>query len=276
MSNEALEEKLDVEENLETEEKKEQEGYMEHEQWIAAGKDPEKFRGRKAFDDHGESIQTIKDLKNQFSRFSETVGELKATYEQDANRRVEQARTEIQAEIEKAREDEDIQAFEAAKNKLDGLKQTEQTVRPLGIIQEFLSKNPVLDANSDQFDSNLYGTWAKTHDATLDSILSGDRNKQNTLTEDEISRSMNGAMQTAKGLYPEKFTSSRNSRQQAPTGGTKKPTQSVDYRSRLKDIPSNIMNSRDTTANIDMYDLLLKKGSKKDADDYAKAVLGDK
>jgi hypothetical protein len=268
-----------VNEELEhQEEPKKVEGYMNYEQWIEAGKDPEKFRGRKAFEDHGESIKTIKELNQKFVRFDDTVNELKNRYEADAKAKIEQAKQQILADIEKAKENEDIAAYDVARGKLDTLNASKPPVgnaQPMGVIQEYLSKNPALDRNSPQYDEALYATWAKSYDANLDAILGGDRSKQNLLTQEEIERSMKSAMSISKNLYPEKFTSPRNSRTGAPNPAPKKPAPAQDYRARLKSMTTNTMNRNDKTATMDMYDLLVKKGSKKDADEYAKRVLGD-
>jgi hypothetical protein len=252
------------------------EGYMNYNQWIEAGKDPEKFRGRKAFEEHGESIKTIKELNQKFSKFGDTVNELKTRYETDANAKIEQARAEIQTELQQARDDEDVKAVEAARDKLDNLKPAPQSApQPLNVIQEYFSKNPALDQNSDQFDSELYATWARTHDATLDRLLGGDRSKQGTLTAAEVEGSMNAAMDAAKTVYPHKFKSPRNSRSSAPNSQSRKPQSNQDYRSKLKSVITNSMNKNDTSGAVDMYDLILKKGSKEEADDYAKRVLGE-
>jgi hypothetical protein len=270
-------EEMDIEEVVEERqnEPKKVEGYMNYEQWIEAGKDPEKFRGRKAFEDHGESIKTIKELNQKFVRFDDTVNELKNRYEADAKAKIEQAKLQILADIEKAKEDEDIAAYDEARDTLNASKPPAGNAKPMGVIQEYLSKNPALDRNSPQYDETLYATWAKSYDANLDAILGGDRSKQNLLTQEEIERSMKSAMSISKTLYPEKFTSPRNSRTGAPNPTPKKPAPTQDYRSRLKAMTTNTMNRNDKTATMDMYDLLVKKGSKKDADEYAKRVLGD-
>jgi hypothetical protein len=177
-------------------------------------------------------------------------------------------RQQIEAEIAQAREDEDITAFEKAKDRLDAIPVSQDSQLP-PVYSEFFQKHPILDKSKPEFSPEFYNDMAIFNDSLLDSLTV---ERRNSLTKDQVNRFMTLAYNKAKDLHPDKFKSPRNGRQAAPSaqkrGGQPPPTPS-----KLAGI-KNPRNPRDTSPALDMYEML-KKTNPKAAETYYKNVIGD-
>jgi uncharacterized protein YbjQ (UPF0145 family) len=271
----------EVEEVEEVEEQPKQNppGYIDNiEDWVAAGKDPDLFKGKKAYSAEYERIKEIKELKETMQTVVEGVGEWKEQQKQTMTQQLEQARAEAVAELERAKDDVDVDAaIEAQKkiNELDKPKQQPETYQPNPAIADFYAKNPMLDKNSAQYDSDVFEDTAGFHDTLLNELTGGKPEVINSLNPSQRVRILNAALSKAKELNPNKFVSPRNQRKAAPAPSRKKVQQKGgDYQSRLKSVKSNSKNKRDTNAANEIYEMLKAKDPKA-AETFAKNVLGE-
>jgi hypothetical protein len=262
-------------------------GYIDNvEDWVAAGKDPKLFKSPELYSAEYERIQKIKDLEESMQTVIQGVSEWKEQQQQSMAQQLEQARTEAQAEFEQAKEDDDVDAVIVAKDKLHNLdKPKQEAYRPNPVLTEFYSKNPILDKNSPQFDEEVFQDASMYQAAILNELTGG--NQQIQLSTSQIERSLKVALNKAKALSPDKFVSPRNKRKAAPvTNRAKVQQQGGDYTSRLSSVKSNTMNKHDTSAGVDVYNMLKDKAEAikdpvakakalKAAETYAKTVLGD-
>ncbi len=250
-------------------------GYINNiDDWIAAGKDPKLFKSPELYSAEYDRIKENKNLVETMRTLTEGLGEWKAKQAEDTAQQVEQARSDALAELERAREDVDVdRAIEAQKkiNELDAPKQ--QVHQPNPVLTDFYSKNPILDKNSAQFDDEVFKDASMYQSAILDELTGGNRQAQ--LTPSQIERSLKVALSKAKALSPDKFVSPRNQRKAAPAPArTKVQQKGGDYQSRLKTVKSNSKNHRDTNAANEIYEMLKAKDPKA-AETFAKNVLGE-
>ena len=250
-------------------------GYIDNiDDWIAAGKDPDLFKGKKAYSAEYDRIKEIKELKETMQVVTDGIGEWKEQQKQSMAQQLERARDEAVAELERAREDVDVDRAIEAQKKINDLDKPKQEVhQPNPVLTDFYSKNPILDKNSAQYDDEVFKDASMYQASILDELTGGNRQMQ--LTPSQIERSLKVALTKAKALSPDKFVSPRNQRKAAPAPPrTKVQQKNGDYQSRLKTVKSNSKNRRDTNAANEIYEMLKAKDPKA-AETFAKNVLGE-
>ena len=262
-------------------------GYIDNlDDWVAAGKDPKLFKSPELYSAEYERIKEIKELKETMQTVVQGVSEWKLQQQQTMSNELEQAKINAQAEFDQARDDDDIDAVIVAKDKIHKLeKPIQETFKPNPILTEFYSKNPILDKNNQQYDAEVFKDTSMYQATILDELTGGNRNTE--LTKSQIERSLKVALNKAKALSPDKFVSPRNTRKSSPvTARTNVQQKNSDYTSKLKNVKSNTMNKHDTSAGIDIYNMIkakaeaikdpvAKKKAIKAAETYAKTVLGE-
>ena len=123
-------------------------GFIDNlEDWVAAGKDPDKFRGKKAYEAEYDRIQEVKDLKAHMKSMQDT---LKSTVDAVAKREEitnEQHRKALESALATAREDGDTDAAIEAATQLNDIQNTPKQTRPTEnpVIGDFFENNPVLE-----------------------------------------------------------------------------------------------------------------------------------
>ncbi len=262
-------------------------GYIDNvDDWVAAGKDPKLFKSPELYTAEYERIQEIKDLKETMQTVVDGVGEWKEQQTRTMALQLQQAKDNAAIELETAKEDDDIDAAIKAQKKISDLDIPQPGVyQPNPVITKFYSNNLILDKNSSQYDQEVFEDTAMFQKSILDRLTGGDQTIQ--LTESQIQRSLVLALKDAKALSPDKFVSPRNTRKAAPsTPRTNVQDKGGNFASRLKSVKSNTMNKHDTSAGVDVYNMLkakadaivdpvLKAKALKSVETYAKTVLGD-
>ena len=253
-------------------------GYIDNlEDWVAAGKNPDDFKGKNAYTSEYERIKENREMKESLKLIGDSVTEWKSQQQEDTRRQVEQERANVLAEIEEARDKGDIDGALAAKDKLNNLSQNTapDVQQPNPVITQFYDKNPIVKSGSAEFDQDFYDDMSMAQQAVINQLTGGDPALIGRLTEAQIQRSMNVAYTRTKELHPEKFQSKRNNRQAAPTQQKRVAAKQSDYATKLKGANfKSKHNSRDNNAANDIYEML-KKMDPKAADTYAKNVLGE-
>ena len=253
-------------------------GYIDNiDDWIKAGKDPDLFKGKKAYEAEYDRIQEIKELKGLVKTVVDTTNDWKQQQQVTMNAQVEQARVDARAELETAKDASDIEAALAAQDKLNNLNKpvSQPTAQPATqMINDFVKANPILDQESPQYNQEFHLDLQMTQNAILDRLTGG--NRDIGLTEGQIKRSLSLALAQTKELHPEKFKSPRNSRRGGSTTPAKRtPTAPTgDYSTRLKAMNIPSMNKRDVNAQADVYEMI-KEIDPKRAETFAKNILGE-
>lgn len=262
-------------------------GYIDNvEDWVAAGKDPKLFKSPELYSAEYERIQEIKDLKETMQTVVEGVSEWKEQQQKTMASQLEQAKVQALADLQVAKDDDDVDAAIVAQKKISELDKPQQEVyKPSPVITKFYANNLILDKNNPQYDAEVFQDTAMFQQAILDKLTGG--NREIKLTESQIERSLVLALKDAKAMSPDKFVSPRNQRKAAPAPvRTNLQQKSGDYASKLKSVKSNSMNKHDTSAGLDVYNMLkgkadamtdpaLKAKALQAVETYAKTVLGE-
>jgi len=252
-------------------------GYLSYQDWIDKGKDPADYKGENAYKAEYERIHEIKDLKETMNRVASGVDEWKQVYQRETQAKIAQAKLDAVAEFERAKTDLDIDAALAAQQRINELDQqpaTQQQPKVNPVIQDFYSKNPIVDPTSQNFDKEFYEDMREIQGVYLDQFTGGSNEKANALSPERIQKSMMHAYSRAKELHPDKFVSKRNSRQSAPQSAKRSAAKPTDYQTKLKNTRFASKNSNDTNAAREIYDMI-KLSDPAQAEIFAKNVLGE-
>jgi len=252
-------------------------GFLTHDEWIAAGKDPADFRGEKAYKAQYDSLKEIRDLKGTMNQVVQGVESWKHQQNEIKAQEIEEAKNQAIVDLAKAQTDDDMDAALAAKDKINSLdKQTTVVQQPPQvnpIITDFTSKNPIIDPANTKYDAEFHQDMIMIHNSKLDQLLGGDRTRANELTQAQIERVQALAFNQAKELHQDKFVSPKNKRTTS-ANSTKTVTKGVDIVTQLKSVEGNPRNPRDTSPAKDIYEILLAKDPKA-AETFAKNVIGE-
>lgn len=273
---EAEKEALTVKPDDETPKKDKPPGFLTHDEWIAAGKDPADFRGEKAYKAQYDSLKEIRDLKGTMNQVVQGVESWKHQQNEIKAQEIEEAKNQAIADLAKAQTDDDMDAALAAKDKINSLdKKTTvvQTTQVNPIITDFASKNPIIDPANTQYDAEFHQDMIMIHNSKLDQLLGGDRTRANELTQAQIERVQTLAFNQAKELHQDKFVSPKNKRTTS-ANPTKTVTKGIDVVAQLKSVEGNPRNPRDTSPAKDIYELIKVKDPAA-AETFAKNVIGE-
>jgi len=252
-------------------------GFLTYEEWIEKGKDPAEFRGEKAYSAHYDSIQEVRELKGLVKTVQETTNDWKATQQAQMHDQYERDLASATAELNTAKEESDLDGALAAKDKISNLNKPAPAAQPVyepaPEITKFRQDNPILDPNSPQYDRVFDATVIKAQSTALNRLTGGDQSI--IVSSEELNGTLRQALAVAKDIYPDKFKSPRNQRRgQGQTPAKRTTPNTEDYGSRLKQLKSGSLNSRDTSPEFDTYEMIKAKDPKR-AEKYAKTMLGE-
>lgn len=252
-------------------------GYITYDDWVEQGKDPSDFKGENAYKAEYERINEIRELKDTMKQVVSGVDEWKNQQAQQMQSQIDQAKKDAEIELDRAKEEHDINAALNAQERLNDLnkQQVQQAPQQNPVISEFSTKNPIINQGSAQYDPEFYADMQMMQHTILNQMTGNDPNMVSRLTPNQIERTLSVAYEQAKKLHPNKFVSPRNVRKTAPKSPQRTTKQETgDYGTRLKGSVVNTKNSRDNNPAGDLYEIL-KKRDPKAAENFAKNVLGE-
>ena len=245
-------------------------GFIDNiEDWTAAGKDPEMFKGKKAYEAEYQRIQDNKELASTVKAMQVT---LKATV--DAVSQREEAtnarhQKELEAALSRAREDGDTEAALDAADQLRDIKSQppKQSQQTHPVISDFIEKNPVLMSEEVQSEfARLYNGKLKA-----DGVGASDQ-----LSEAALKGYARAAMAGVKQTYPEKFASPKNQRQNTVKVKAKPTAKAPDLITALKAYKIDGVSSTNSQAPLGVYNTILANNGKDAAENFARNLLGIK
>jgi len=222
-----------------------------YDEWIAAGKDPEKFKGRKAYEAEYKRIQEVKELKSSVKGMAET---LKATVEAIADRETKaeaRHRRELEAALSEAKEIGDVDAALDATNQLHELNSApkQQARREHPVISDFIENNTILENPEVKAEfQDIYNGILRARGVGANTVLS----------EQRINVYLKTAMDEVKLIFPEKFSSQKINRQAPPRSKTVPVSKSVDVTQQLKSYKVAGASKQNEQAALDIYNSLMK------------------
>ena len=250
-------------------------GYLNYEQWVAAGKNPDDFKGKNAY---VETYDRNKGLEAKVDGLVETVQQMNQATNTLRVNDAKKIRDGLIDELNVAREAGETDKALLAQNKINNFdaqnKGTAPVLQENPVIETFRKKNPILDSKSSRFNSEYNADLQGFYNTILSNMTN---NGTQPATDAQVKRALTLAQTDANRMHPDLFESTRNTRGRRNNKvAARKTDKSTDYRAQLKGI-GNPKNAADGNAAIDMYDELVKRGGgdKTSADTYAKSVLGE-
>jgi len=237
-------------------------GYVSYEEWIKAGKDPDMYRGKKAYKEQYDLIQKNKEMK-QLKRELEKLRDEAIECEKIQVSREKKA---LEKEMAIAREDGDIDAVLDLKDKMDTLNRQEAQhnqpqVHP--VISEFVSSQQILE------DPDIKREFARIYDGKLraDGVGMNDQ-----LSPAAIKGYLAESMNRIKSLYPDRFKAKSVARTGPPIKTGKPAPVKVDFEKKLSQL--SFGDGLNKAAAINMYRQIKNDSGQNAADDFAKQFLG--
>lgn len=239
-------------------------GYMGYEEWVAAGKDPDLFKGRKAYEAEYQRIQEDKITKKELAGMRDTLQsvvdlsqqrelDLMAKHEKDLEEAIKQKIDDNDAEGAAA----DTRELEQVKRAREEKAKTPAKAQPLNpILVDLMHKNPMLDKDSDQFNPEVFADFAAFHNSGLD-----DFGRDIVHTDAQIAKAANRALAKAKEYNPDVFVSPKT-RRAGPGRDKQKSNKNtgVDLATKVKGVVTeDARNPANANAADDIYQLLLEQ-----------------
>jgi len=249
-------------------------GFLTYDEWVAKGKDPADFRGENAYKAQYESLKEVRELKDTMSHVVDGMETWKQQQNEQKAEEIAQARVDLVAEFEQAKEDEDLDAALAAQEKINKIDSRPAPIQVNPIISDFARKNPIIDSNSAQYNAEFHQDMIMIHNGKLDQLLGGDRSRAGELTPQQIERVQKMAFTQARELHADKFVSPRNKRSAPPQPGKRQAQPSASVKAKLKSVEGNSRNVRDTNPADDIYEII-KARDPEAAERFAKNLTGE-
>lgn len=173
-------------------------GFLSYEEYTAQGGDPDMYRGRKAYETEHERIDENKRLRRDVKGMERTVAQSVEAINEWKGREREKMRTELEANLHRAMEDEDPQAAIDAQKKLDALPDDAVNQPEHPVIKEFRSVHSALDADSEDFDQELNADVEAFFNTLAEQLSQGNRRQ---LTDGQVTRVLRKSLKDALELH---------------------------------------------------------------------------
>ena len=242
-------------------------GYMNHEEWIAAGKNPDDYRGKNAYNVMYEGIQENKALRADIKGMKGLLTDVVDAAEQTRLKQAADHKVREQAILDEKMETMEPKEAIEAQRKIDAIEGS-PGVQINPVITTFITQNPIIDPKSPDYNADFAADHVSFHNTGAEAL--GGRTAQ--LSDGQILRVMKKAYDQAKELNKELFVSSRNTRGGANHGGNNKANTQPGKLNEYKiDDEADIRNQGAAQA---MYDMIKKKSPKK-AEEFKAKLLGE-
>lgn len=242
-------------------------GYLSHDEWIAAGKDPDDYRGKNAYKAQYDGIQDNKALKADIQGLKGMLTDVVDAAEQTRLNQAAAHKAELEAKLAEHLEMDRAKEAVATQNEINAIDDTPKPTAPHPMIANLITANPLIDQSSNEYNEEFALDFWSYHDAEVKALGGHEKN----LSDIQIKKLQKQSMAKAKELNPEIFTSSRNNR-----GGTTRTTggKKTDTQFKLSDykIDDNT-DPRNQNAATAMYEMIKAKSPEK-AEQFRKNLLG--
>ena len=248
-------------------------GWLDLDEWTAAGKDPKDWSGYEVFHRFRNMADADKSLRSELAETKEGINQMLTQFNQMNERQRNAHKVQLQRAMDQAKKDLDVDAFEKASNHLNAINAQEtasntthtSSGEPPEIVA-FRKVNPILDHGSDDFDP-VFNKLMEANANQRFNSMSGNGQFQPSpqmveqILKDaysETEREIGPKNKGSGGEYqPRKPRKAPNTAPPARgKGGGSDPTSGLD------------------AAGVETYNFLKKKVSKSAADNFAKNMRG--
>lgn len=251
--------------------------YMSYEEWIEAGKDPDDFLGKRAFQARYDDIQDNKRLRKELKGLKTTVQQTMDTVNDWQQQERTKIRAELEADLNTAKENEDVEGAIDAQKALDehDRKSTpassSQAEHPT--IVEFREGHPLIDHDSDDFNEEFNEDVEAFYNGMVQQLSHGGRKR---LTDGQIKRALGKAMKDAAELHDIDLGGARRQPTESPRnsrgGGQGKQTRRTSRKPaapKAEDFTiENPRNPRQGNAATEVRDMLKEKYGEEAAKEF--------
>jgi hypothetical protein len=265
-------------------------GFIDNlEDWVAAGKDPDKFKGKQAYiDEHDRIVKAREaeaDLKRQQAELKEQMNQVvefgkqwREDLEARHQKELDEAKRAAQSRLDDAREYADIDKALEAQRELSELdakstpaetKPAQQEQQSHPVLADYYAKNPIADIKSSQFDQDYFDDLSAIFNANVSRV---EARKGAAASDDEIRDLLTVATGKAKKMHSEKFVNPRNERARAPSSKRPGAAANVDYGARVKAVKVDTLNEAETNASSDVYNMIRESYGEEAAASFAKKL----
>lgn len=236
-------------------------GYLDHAAYLEKNGNDDGWRGKDAYSAEYERIQDNKSLKQELRGMNDLLRQTVDATTSMQNERYQQGLIDARAELDQAREDDNVDAAIAAQTKISNIEGNKpQAAQPQinPAISQFITSNPALDNQGAQYDPEFRTEFERIYHGRLQA--DGVR-PETQLTERAIQGYMKNALASTKALFPDKFESTRNNRQTS-TPAAKRSAKTVAASEANKNLKVTTKNPRDNNAYSDVYEAIKAKDPK--------------
>jgi len=251
-------------------------GFKTLEEYVADGGDPEMYRGKKAYEAEHNRIEENKLLRTEMRSIKdntrlavEALGEWKAD-------QTKVLREQLVAELEEAREEEDLNKALAAQTKITELDNApkpaaaQQPENP--VIQAFRVANPLINPGDDRFNAEFTTDVEAIYNGIVNQLNQGGRVN---LTDGQMQRALTKAMKDTKELHIGLFESPKNKRI-TPANPNRRASRSTTKEGKVADyVLKNPRNPANADAASQIKNLLKDKYGDDVANAFEKNLMGD-
>ena len=243
-------------------------GFKSYEDYVADGGDPARYRGSQAFSDEHDRIEENKRLRKEIKGLNTTVQQTMDAVTDWQTQERTKIRKELEADLNTAKEAEDVDGAIAAQQELDkhdatpaaAAEPAEAQHEEHGAIMDFREANPLIDQGSDQFNAEFNADVEAFYNATAEQLSMNGRRQ---LTDKQIQRCLGKAMKEARDLHADLFESPRNNRQDGKQTRGKRRQGARDPAPKAENyVINNPRNPSQRNAASDVRDSIIKAAEK--------------
>ena len=225
-------------------------GFMNYEEWVAAGKDPADFKGENAYRAEFDRIQDNKHLKTEVKDLKTMVSQIVEYQDEVVARARQEGRQELEAELAEARENSDVDAALDAQNKLNALDAEAPTEasppKKHEAVVRMMQAHPILDPDSDAYNEDYATDFAGLYNGWIGKLQASGQ----PLTDKQIEKVWKASVKEAEALNPDVVRSKKRGRQSqggagggggTPSGGTTLANMTIESRNPAnRNAPSDV------------------------------------
>ena len=248
-------------------------GWLDLDEWTAAGKDPKDWSGYEVFHRFRNMADSDKSLRQELSETKEGINQMLAQFNQMTERQRNAHKVQLQRAMEQAKKDLDVDAFERASNQLHAISTQEAANRAPATasgeppeIVAFRKVNPILDHGSDEFDPVFNKLMEANANQRFNSMTGNGQFQPSPAMVEQILK--DAYAETEREVGPK---SKANGGEYQPRKPRKAPN--TGSPARGKGGGSDPTSGLDAAA-METYNFLKKKVSKSAADNFAKNMRG--
>jgi len=250
-------------------------GYMGYDEWVAAGKDPDLYKGKKAYEMEYARIQENKELKSDLKEVKGDIRDILGSMDEWKSSREQELRAELENELRHHIDNDNAEKALETKQKLDEMDATRQPEAPQihPTVAELISETPLVDKEHDDYNVEFAADFEGIYDTLIGQLTMGGTK---SISDAQIKRAWNKAVADAKGLHPDLFESPRRNRQSGGKNTQHRQDSKVNLREKVSSVKIDTKHSSiNRNAATEVYDRMKEKYGEEAANNFASRLTAE-